>query len=108
MSPADLAQTDTLIPDDLHGLWDIGGWREVEELSGGAVNRVFSVKTSSGRYVLRRYRAGTASQLNREARVTMWVRRDGGQPGAFVRHHWEWGEAAVPTAEARPRADRTG
>jgi homoserine kinase type II len=77
MSPADLAQTDTLIPDDLHGLWDIGGWREVEELSGGAVNRVFSVKTSSGRYVLRRYRAGTASQLNREARVTMWVRRHG-------------------------------
>jgi len=77
MSPADLAQTDTLIPDDIHGLWDIGRWCEVEELSGGAVNRVFSVKTSSGRYVLRRYRAGTASQLNREARVTMWVRRHG-------------------------------
>lgn len=77
MSPADLAQTDTLIPDDLHGLWDIGRWSEVEELSGGAVNRVFSLKTSSGRYVLRRYRAGTASQLNREAHVTMWVRRHG-------------------------------
>ncbi|WP_370652082.1 phosphotransferase [Phenylobacterium sp.] len=75
MSPADLAQTDTLIPDDLHGLWDIGPWCEVEELSGGAVNRVFSVKTSAGRYVLRRYCAGTAIQLNREARVTTWVRR---------------------------------
>ncbi|MAK80419.1 phosphotransferase [Phenylobacterium sp.] len=77
MSLADLAQTDTVIPDDLRGLWDIGRWCEVEELSGGAVNRVFSVRTSAGRYVLRRYRAGTPSQLNREARVTTWVRRHG-------------------------------
>lgn len=69
--------TTPVVPENLQKLWDVGAWLEVEELSGGAVNRIFSVSTMEERYALRRYRTASEGQLKREAHVTGWVRQHG-------------------------------
>ena len=76
MSHAALAPTN-VVPEELLHHWDVGAWLRVEELSGGAVNRVFSVTTTGKRYVRRRYRTASDVQLKREAQVTGWVRQHG-------------------------------
>ncbi len=56
-------------PHQLQDVWDLGPWLTVEEIQGGAVNRVYAVTTVDGRFVLRRYRAGSEALLRREAQV---------------------------------------
>lgn len=61
------------LPTELISAWDTGPWLAVEELQGGAINRVYAVQTARDRFVLRRYRAGSAALLDREAQVTRAV-----------------------------------
>lgn len=64
-------------PHQLQDVWDVGPWLTVEEIQGGAVNRVYAITTVDGRFVLRRYRAGSAALLRREAQVTHAVAERG-------------------------------
>lgn len=65
------------LPKQLHGVWHTGSWLAVSEILGGAVNRVYAITAIHGRFVLRRYRAGSAALLRREAEVTRAVSAQG-------------------------------
>ena len=64
-------------PHQLQDVWDLGPWLTVEEIQGGAVNSVYAVSTVDRRFVLRRYRAGSAALLRREAQVIRAVAERG-------------------------------